>query len=781
MSNKDILNGETGLSVRAKLNNAINRDINQTSTSIITGGEITVASGTTVDIAALTIRVVDNHTDPTNPTYNEYTYGPFAGVVITNLATQERTHIAIDSAGTLYQTLEEPMGSTLRDRVVIGVVGHGGGAVVQANNKGALPGFNSDLNYFDLAQSIGFINQGGNDFSAAATNLTIKKSAGSTFYPGISYIDNKKSPNAVDNAAIDPVTFTYTYRDGAGGKTLVTGQTAIIPGSYDDGDGTLGSVSTNNWSVQRIAIIPKVNAVIIGYGQATYNSVDAAKESLNTEPFESYGILDEEVSFRCWLIVRGGATNLSDSGDAVFVNAGKFGEGALGGFTGAGAQSLQSAYNNSTNPEITVDATRGAVSIQDNPTPLGANLFEVQSNGGGTTYFAVDESGVKNKSLTVDNQIVFGGNRQLTSELKKAKNLFDPQSFREGHAVVNGNINPLAWVDTGSVLPQVLRLSHSAIIGDYVYLFGGWDGADENKIFRAPLTDPVAGWVDTGGVLPQVLRSSQPAIIGDYLYLFGGDDGVSENKIFRTPLTDPVTGWVDTGSVLPQVLKDSQVVIISDYVYLFGGSDGADENKIFRAPLTDPVSGWVDTGGTLPQVLRLSHSAIIGEYVYLFGGYDGVEENKIFRAPLTDPVTGWVDTGSVLPQVLRQSHLAIIGDYVYLFGGGDGADENKIFRAPLTDPVAGWVDTGSVLPQVLRESQLAIIGDHAYLFGGNDGADENKIFRTKLGVPDDFTLSGATLNAKNLPTYADDSAAGTGGLVQGDIYLTATGELRIKL
>jgi hypothetical protein len=37
------------------------------------------------------------------------------------------------------------------------------------------------------------------------------------------------------------------------------------------------------------------------------------------------------------------------------------------------------------------------------------------------------------------------------------------------------------------------------------------------------------------------------------------------------------------------------------------------------------------------------------------------------------------------------------------------------------------------------------------------------------------------LNLNNLPTYADEAAAGAGGLVQGDMYKTATGELRIKL
>jgi hypothetical protein len=41
--------------------------------------------------------------------------------------------------------------------------------------------------------------------------------------------------------------------------------------------------------------------------------------------------------------------------------------------------------------------------------------------------------------------------------------------------------------------------------------------------------------------------------------------------------------------------------------------------------------------------------------------------------------------------------------------------------------------------------------------------------------------STGVINFASCPTYADDAAAGTGGLVSGDIYKTATGELRIKL
>jgi hypothetical protein len=37
------------------------------------------------------------------------------------------------------------------------------------------------------------------------------------------------------------------------------------------------------------------------------------------------------------------------------------------------------------------------------------------------------------------------------------------------------------------------------------------------------------------------------------------------------------------------------------------------------------------------------------------------------------------------------------------------------------------------------------------------------------------------LNIGNVPVYADDTAAGSGGLLSGDIYKTSAGLLAIKL
>jgi hypothetical protein len=44
-----------------------------------------------------------------------------------------------------------------------------------------------------------------------------------------------------------------------------------------------------------------------------------------------------------------------------------------------------------------------------------------------------------------------------------------------------------------------------------------------------------------------------------------------------------------------------------------------------------------------------------------------------------------------------------------------------------------------------------------------------------------YVSSEGVVNIPNCPEYADDAAAGTGGLAAGDVYRTSTGELRIKL
>jgi fibronectin-binding autotransporter adhesin len=67
---------------------------------------------------------------------------------------------------------------------------------------------------------------------------------------------------------------------------------------------------------------------------------------------------------------------------------------------------LQTAYNNSTSPQITLSSANGGLVVQDASSAIGASLFTVQSNGGATKYFNVDASTVAiNDNLTVSGTI----------------------------------------------------------------------------------------------------------------------------------------------------------------------------------------------------------------------------------------------------------------------------------------------------------------------------------------------------------------------------------------
>ena len=75
-----------------------------------------------------------------------------------------------------------------------------------------------------------------------------------------------------------------------------------------------------------------------------------------------------------------------------------------------------------------------------------------------------------------------------------------------------------------------------------------------------------------------------------------------------------------------------------------------------------------------------------------------------------------------------------------------------------------------------------LLGDAKFSwFLEKQGADVNKSieFYGKFNNLGDTKAN--TINLTSLPTYADDATAGSGGLVQGDVYQTATGELRVKL
>ena len=96
------------------------------------------------------------------------------------------------------------------------------------------------------------------------------------------------------------------------------------------------------------------------------------------------------------------------------------------------------------------------------------------------------------------------------------------------------------FTNSPNTLPSNLGYSHLAIIGDDIYLFGGWNGSGSlNVIYKSNIFNSTS-WTNTGATLPGNLHASQLAIIGDDIYLFGGHNGSAyTNIIYKSNISNP--------------------------------------------------------------------------------------------------------------------------------------------------------------------------------------------------------------------------------------------------
>jgi hypothetical protein len=80
-------------------------------------------------------------------------------------------------------------------------------------------------------------------------------------------------------------TFNMYYRDGSGGWTEVTGETAINNTQYDDGDGTLATLTANRYGVHWIYIATDNDVhSVLGQGDYTLAQAQAASAPENIPP-----------------------------------------------------------------------------------------------------------------------------------------------------------------------------------------------------------------------------------------------------------------------------------------------------------------------------------------------------------------------------------------------------------------------------------------------------------------------------------------------------------------
>ena len=326
------------------------------STGIYTGGTLSVgAPNTTFSITDGSGFVVDNTTDPANPTITKVAWSGLSNIAVTNLATHLITFVSLDSGGSVIQQTTRWTASESRDCIVLGVIIHVDKTIVDAVNNEHHSVLDVSGQIGDVIEGLGFINLDGNVFSPNGVNTNLDKSAGIMMGHGINFYNDPKNPHQLALPSLPLLTFQYRYSDGSNGATTVN----IDPANLDNGAGGLTALSTNKkWSIQRIYSFTS-NNVKIQRGVTEYGSKEKAIAGIATEPFITEPSIAANGMLRGFIVCKQDTTDLSDSGQAVFIEASKF--QTVGGASTGIASTLQSAYDNSSTPEMTTDITNGAV------------------------------------------------------------------------------------------------------------------------------------------------------------------------------------------------------------------------------------------------------------------------------------------------------------------------------------------------------------------------------------------------------------------------------------
>ena len=355
------------------------------STGVYQFAGITIGTGNTFNVGAAKGYSIDN----TNvfapiPTFIDYTGA--TNITSPYLLRAPATYVTLTSGGTLNLLDTAPDEIYYRANLLLGVIGHPNGTLTGIGNRpDIIFDFNDQMR--DMFRPINLINDGIICYPNS-TNLTLANTSGKLYGLGVGFFQNgKNNPTSLNISAGTPTTFQYRTQTGG----TFSNTTLIIPSSYDNG-GVVTAVGggANSSTNQRIYLLENGN-FRVQFGQVVYSTFAEAIAGAQNETFTIFSnnrLLGTLIGI---LTINKNCTNLTDTTRARFLRVGKFGE-SVGSAGGISTATLQSAYNNSGEPEITTNNTLLGVTIKRGSASDADAVLNIQ-NGSGSTKAYINGNG----------------------------------------------------------------------------------------------------------------------------------------------------------------------------------------------------------------------------------------------------------------------------------------------------------------------------------------------------------------------------------------------------
>ena len=302
---------------------------------ITSGGVLGQANSTQFTITAGTgvINDLNKESGAAKP-YPEIKYISWSGQTITvsNLdatsSEQKNSWIYIDENGSIQQQTTSFTDAQTANKIIIGSVVHSSGTIDFVKTF-PITAYGATAQIAEFARMFGPMKKTGHKITANGTNLSIDRAAGTAFAFGRNYTNDPNNPSIVSDIAKTICSIHRYYDDGSNGHIKDTnagaGYTVLDPTKYDNGSGTLQIMNTAKFNVQRLYFFPTTpNVVVSYYGKNFYASIEEAEKSYLIEDFTEADNTSTQAIYLGAIILKGDATDLSNSAQAKILTAGIF-------------------------------------------------------------------------------------------------------------------------------------------------------------------------------------------------------------------------------------------------------------------------------------------------------------------------------------------------------------------------------------------------------------------------------------------------------------------------
>jgi serine/threonine protein kinase len=391
---------------------------------------------------------------------------------------------------------------------------------------------------------------------------------------------------------------------------------------------------------------------------------------------------------------------------------------------------------------------------------IGNSLYVIGGGGVGENRLA----SIERATIHADGSL--GAFSTIPVELETARSNHTSVVFGHWLYVIGGaraegddDVDAVDSVERATILPNgslssfsvVSRLSvprgyhTSALLGDHIYVIGGWQGRQwQTSIERATLHED--GSLEPFAVMPHtsltVGRASHSGVVvGNSIYVIGGgNNNGSGHPAHRADLEratvdargDLAPFSTVTGTSLVTARSEHATVVLGDSLYLVGGLGEGTLGSVEHARIhaDGSLSAWqILPGVALIKSRRASSGVIVGDWLYIIGGIvdSGRVEGTIERARiLSSSLSPFSIELNVSLATARSGHASIVvGDWVYVIGGVDQQGHALAMSERARISREGWLSEFTLVPELALTTArhghtLAILGDWLYVIGGVD-------------------------------------------------------------